>query len=229
MYVLRGRGTDSESDRRVTRRLSERVTARGVPALRVWTPHRQVAFGRRDVATDGYDRAKQLAAESGYAVVEREVGGRAVAYTGETVAFTSVVPNDGEDDITTRYENATALLKRALQSLGATVRDGEPDAAFCPGDHSIRGDGKIAGIAQRVRRETVVVGGCVVVSKSDETAIADVLDPIYDAIDAPFDPDSVGSIEGAGGPADSETVINAIESVFTDGYPTERLEADTIE
>ena len=228
MRVVRGRSGDVNADREVGAALSAGVEATGEPALRVWTPHRQVAFGRRDAASDGYDCARQAARQRDYAVVEREVGGRAVAYTGSVVAFSSIAPNRAGEGISDRYDAATGRLKRALRSLGATVRDGEPDGAFCPGDHSLQGAGKIAGIAQRVRRETATVGGCIVVRATDESAIADVLTPVYDALDVPFDPESVGSVETAGGPGDPGAVVDAIESAFVDERRVERVAAEDV-
>lgn len=215
MRIVRGSLSDAEADGAVTRRLADRVEASGEPALRVWTPPRQVAFGRRDATADGYEAARAAALDSGYEPVERSVGGRAVAYTGETVAFASVVPTDDDRaGIQSRYEDATDILQRAFRDLGATVRPGEPDGAFCPGDHSLQNGGKIAGLAQRVRRETALVGGCVVAVERDETDLAAVLDPVYDALGVRFDPDSVGSIEGAGGPGDVDRVVAAIEDAF---------------
>ncbi|MUV86303.1 lipoate--protein ligase family protein [Natronomonas sp. CBA1123] len=228
MRVVRGRSGDVNADREVGAALSAGVEATGEPALRVWTPHQQVAFGRRDAASDGYDRARQAARQRDYAVVEREVGGRAVAYTGSVVAFSHVVPNRNGEGIGDRYDDATDRLKRALSSLGATVRDGEPDGAFCPGDHSLQGGGKIAGIAQRVRRETATVGGCIVVRAADESAIADVLTPVYDALGALFDPESVGSVEAAGGPGDPDGVIDAVESAFVGKRRVERVAAEDV-
>ncbi|QLD89378.1 lipoate--protein ligase family protein [Natronomonas salina] len=215
MRIVRGSLSDAEADGAVTRRLADRVEASGEPALRVWTPPRQVAFGRRDATADGYEAARAAALDSGYEPVERSVGGRAVAYTGETVAFASVVPTDDDRaGIQSRYEDATDILQRAFRDLGATVRPGEPDDAFCPGDHSLQNGGKIAGLAQRVRRETALVGGCVVAVERDETDLAAVLDPVYDALGVRFDPDSVGSVEGAGGPGDVDRVVAAIEDAF---------------
>jgi len=37
-----------------------------------------------------------------------------------------------------------------------------------------------------------------------------VLDPVYDALGVPFDPDTVGSVSTAGGPDDPERVIDAL-------------------
>lgn len=52
----------------------------------------------------------------------------------------------------------------------------------------------------------------VIVTDRDE--IADVLAPVYEAIDVPFDPDSVGSVADAGGPASSDAVCDALEAAF---------------
>jgi lipoate-protein ligase A len=223
MRAVRGVAPDVERDRAATDRLAGLVEETNEPAIRVWTPPRQVAFGRRDATTDGYQQARDAALEYGYEPIERRVGGRAVAYTGETVAFVYAVPVDGtRDGIGARYRETTDLLERSLESIGATVRRGEPDEAFCPGDHSLRGTGadrnggKIAGVAQRVRRGSALVGGCVVVKRSDERELRSVLEPVYSALESPFDRSSVGSVESAGGPGDVEAVIEAIESAFVD-------------
>ena len=217
MRVVRGSPADAEADREVTRRLAGLVERTGDPAVRVWTPPRLVAFGRRDAAAAGYDRAREAALERGYDPIERSVGGRAVAYTGETVAFAHVVPTDGSESIRERYRETTGRLERVLEGLGATVRRGEPEGAFCPGDHSLQGDGKVAGVAQRVRSDVALVGGCVVAIARDERELAGVLEPVYAALDVPFDPGSVGSVEGAGGPGAVAPVVDAVETAFVDG------------
>jgi lipoate-protein ligase A len=215
MHVVRGSLATTERDRQVTRRLADLVERTGRPAVRAWTPPRQIAFGRRDASADGYDRARRAARERDYHPIERRVGGRAVAYTGATVAFVHAVPTDDtRSGIQGRYERGTDRLQAALESTGAAVRHGEPPRSFCPGDHSLRGDGKIAGVAQRVQRAVALVGGCVVVAEADERDIAAVLEPVYGALGVAFDPASVGSVEGAGGPADPERVVDAIERTF---------------
>jgi len=45
----------------------------------------------------------------------------------------------------------------------------------------------------------------------DHEGIADVLDPVYDALGVPFNPATVGSVERAGGTADRERVRRAVE------------------
>ncbi|QIO21598.1 lipoate--protein ligase family protein [Haloarcula sp. JP-L23] len=210
MRLLRGRASDHERDYERTRAMVTGVADDGTPALRVWTPHRQVAFGRRDRRAEGYDRAQEAAADRGYPVLERAVGGRAVAYTGSTVAFALTEPvADSRGDIGGRYDRVSAAVRRGLATVGVDAAEGEPPDSFCPGTHSLQADGKVAGLAQRVRRQVALTAGIVVVS--DHEAIAAVLDPVYDALGVPFDPDSVGSVSRAGGRGDPAEVVDALE------------------
>ncbi|MFB6163823.1 MAG: lipoate--protein ligase family protein [Haloarculaceae archaeon] len=213
MHVFRGRAGDVAADRSVTRRLVERAVG-GEPGVRVWRPHRQLAFGPRDRRCDGYERAREIAADRGFEPTERAVGGRAVAFTGRTVAFARVEPiEEGRRSLDERYAEARVDLREALARLGVDAERGEPDHSFCPGTQSLQVDGrKVAGLAQRVERHTATVAGIVVVAEHE--AIADVLEPVYDALDLDFDPETVGSVERAGGTADPVSVIQAIEDAL---------------
>jgi len=216
MRLLRGRMPTPEADRERTHDLVDHTAEAGERALRVWTPPPQIAFGRRDTNRDGYERARELAAARGYELVERTVGGHAVAFTGSTVAFVAAEPvEDTRTGIQERYDGAGAAITDALTALGVDAERGEPDGAFCPGTHSLSAEGKIVGLAQRVHRDVAAVSGLVVVRDRDE--IADTLEPIYGAIKIPFDPDAVGSVARAGGPADPETVCRQIERTLLDG------------
>lgn len=213
MRVRRGRAKTPATDRTVTEELVDGVASDGEPALRVWQPHRQVAFSRRDRHRDGYDEARAAASERGYTITERSVGGHAVAFTGTTVAFVLAEPvTDSRQCICDRYDRATAPLVTAFENLGLSVSETEPDNAFCPGTHSLSATGKIAGLAQRVRREVATVAGVVIVR--DHGAVANVLDPVYHALGIPFDPGTVGSIARAGGKSDPEAVCDAIENAL---------------
>ena len=214
MRVFRGRAGTIDADRAVTERLLE-IAAGGEPAVRVWIPHRQVAFGRRDARLEGYRRAHVAAREAGFPPVERDVGGRAVAYDGETtVAFARGEPiDDFRRGTAERYERLTADVETALGELGLEVSRGEPADAFCPGSHSLQADGgKVAGIAQRVRQDGALVAGLVLVDAADELAGA--LEAVYDALGVPFDPESVGSVAGAGGPTDPDLVRETLEETL---------------
>jgi octanoyl-[GcvH]:protein N-octanoyltransferase len=213
MRVLRGRAETPERDGEVTKELIAQTAETGERGLRVWRPHRQIAFGRRDSNRDGYDRARRIVAESDFASVDRTVGGHAVAFTGNTLAFASAEPvDDARTGIQERYDEATATLERAFGDLGVDVDEGEPDGSFCPGTHSLSATGKIAGLAQRVHRDAAVVSGIVVVC--DHEQIATTLEPLYDALDIEFEPHSVGSITRAGGPSSPDRVARRIEDAL---------------
>jgi lipoate-protein ligase A len=219
MRLLRGRGTDPDADLRVTRKLVDQTVDSGERALRVWQPHRVVAFGRRDTTSAGYERARSVAREHGYATVERAVGGRAVAFTGATVAFVRTTPvTDERTGIQDRYEKAIAALASALDDLGVETTRGEPEGAFCPGTHSLSAEGKIAGLAQRVRQSVAVVSGLVVVT--DHEQLADVLAPVYDALGIAFERSAVGSLARAGGERTPVTVVQTIERALATGETT---------
>ncbi|WP_311173929.1 lipoate--protein ligase family protein [Halobellus ordinarius] len=205
----------------------DRTAETGVPTVRAWTPPQQVAFGRRDARADGYDLARAVAEADGYPTVERSVGGRAVAYTGTTVAFAVAVPiADARRGVAARYDAATTAVVRALRALGVHARRGEPAASFCPGDHSVQAHGKIVGIAQRIRQDVTLVSGIVVVNGHEE--LAAVLDPVYAALGVPFDPNSVGSVERGGGPAVPEAVIEALVDAFCGELPRQSVSAATL-
>jgi octanoyl-[GcvH]:protein N-octanoyltransferase len=192
------------------------------PALRVWSPHRQLAFGRRDANEKGYDRAVAAAREHGFPPIERSVGGRAVAYTGTTLAFAHAMPiDDPRRGMTERYATATERVRDGLRTVGVDAERGEPAESFCPGDHSLSASGKLVGIAQRITASASVVSGVVIIDGHEE--IAAVLSPVYEALSVPFDPGSVGSVERTSGDADPERVARAIEDAILDGG-TPRIE-----
>ncbi|PSQ56748.1 lipoate--protein ligase [Halobacteriales archaeon SW_7_71_33] len=227
MLLVRDRAATVDADRAVNRRLLA-VAAEGRPAVRVARPHRQVAFGRRDTRSDGYGRARRAARERGYPPVERDVGGRAVAYTGSTLAFLRAEPARNRGDIDERYDRATAAVRRALAGVGADLSAGEPPESFCPGSHSLQGSGgKVVGLAQRVRRDAAVTAGIAVVR--DDAAVAEVLGPVYDALGVAFDPSTVGSVARAGGSDDPADVRRALEAALVGERPTTTVDAATVE
>ncbi|WP_435344516.1 lipoate--protein ligase family protein [Haloarchaeobius sp. HRN-SO-5] len=212
MRVVRGRAGTPVADSEATARLLDEVGETGEPAVRVWAPHRIVAFGRRDANEPGYEAAAAAARDAGFDPVQRSVGGRAVAYDGETtLAFARLVPvEDARTGLDDRYEALTVDVQRALRRLGVPAERGEPADAFCPGQHSLQRDGKLVGIAQRVRSDAAVTSGVCIVRNHAE--LAAVLDEVYAALDAPFDPDAVGSVERAAGTADPDVVRETLET-----------------
>jgi lipoate-protein ligase A len=233
MRLVRGRATTPGDDRAATAAMFERAGATGEEAFRAWTPHRQVAFGRRDAREPGYEAACRAARERGYATVERSVGGRAVAYTGTTVAFAHALPlDDPRQGLTERYDAGVDGVVVALDTVGVETERGEPPGSFCPGEHSVQladdeRPGKVAGIAQRIRSDAALVAGCVLVA--DRHELVDVLSAVYCALDVPFDPASVGTVADAGEAIDPGAVCRALERAFVGDERDSRVEVVSID
>ncbi|MFB6105146.1 MAG: biotin/lipoate A/B protein ligase family protein [Halobacteriaceae archaeon] len=227
MRLLRGRAATRSADDAVTGRCLERTADTGERVVRVWRPHKQVVFGRRDTRSDGYDTAREVAEERGYPAVVRRTGGRAAAYTGSTVAFLRTEPIvDVRQGLADRYAAVTTMIQRALWRLGVPAQQGEPDRSFCPGSHSLSAQGKLVGIAQRVTNDAAMVAGTLIVD--DHEALGAILDPVYEALGVPFDPDTVGSLARAGGRTEWTAVRLELEGALLSGVePTvERVDRD---
>lgn len=215
MELLRGRRETPAADRAVTDDLVERARD-GETVVRCWVPPRQLAFGRRDTREDGYEQARERAKAHEFPPTVRRVGGRAVAFDGTTTVSVAHAGPTGEESIAARYDRALDWLETALTELGVTVHRQEPEGAFCPGSCSLStGAGKVAGLAQRVTAEAALVAGVVIVAGAEE--LAPVLEAVYDALGVEFDPRTVGTVAGAGGPSTVEPVRSAIEAAITDG------------
>ncbi|MFB6112095.1 MAG: biotin/lipoate A/B protein ligase family protein [Halobacteriaceae archaeon] len=222
MRVLRGRAETREADGAVTGELLETAAETEEVGLRVWRPHRQLAFGRRDTRRNGYERARLAAEERGFPPIVRRVGGRACAYTGRTVAFVRAEPvADARSGLTERYEAVSEAVQRACWRLGVPAQRGEPPNAFCPGGHSLSADGKLVGIAQRVTGGAAMVAGTLIVE--DHEAIGGVLEPVYDALDLDLDPATVSSLSKAGGRTEWPTIRATLEDALV-GEATPRVE-----
>lgn len=210
MRVLRGRASTREGDYGVTGELLAETGRTGDAGVRVWRPHRQLAFGRRDERAAGYETAREIAAEHGYPPLVRRVGGRACAYTGSTVAFARTVPiGDVRSGLDDRYDKVTEAVQRACWRLGVPAQRGEPPESFCPGGHSLSAEGKLVGLGQRVTGDAAMVAGTLIVT--DHEAIGAVLKPVYDALGLALDPDSIGSIDRFGGRTEWKAVRTELE------------------
>jgi lipoate-protein ligase A len=165
------------------------------PTVRIHRPGREVAFGRQDVANPGYGAAADAARAAGFAAVERLAGGRAAVFHEGTVAIARAY-SDPEPPKRTyaRFEEMAELIAAALGGLGVDARVGEVPGEYCPGAYSVnaRGTRKLAGIGQRMIRGGAHMGGVVVAS--GEREIADVLVPVYEALDLEWDPSTSGSV-----------------------------------
>jgi lipoate-protein ligase A len=179
----------------ISRTILRRVAAGELPpTIRIHRPGREVAFGRQDIASPGYQAAADAARAAGFAAVERLAGGRAAVFHEGTIAIARAYRDPQPPQRTyARFEEMAELIADALRKLGVDARVGEVPGEYCPGAYSVnaRGATKLAGIGQRMIRGGAHMGGVVVVSGGDE--IARVLEPVYRALELDWDPSTSGS------------------------------------
>ena len=165
------------------------------PTVRIHRPANEVAFGRQDLASPGYEEAARAARAAGFAAVERLAGGRAAVFHQGTIAIARAYADPEPPKRTyARFEEMADVITAALRGLGVDARVGEVPGEYCPGAYSVnaRGTTKLAGIGQRMIRGGAHLGGVVVASGGSE--IADVLRPVYRALELDWDPATSGSV-----------------------------------
>jgi octanoyl-[GcvH]:protein N-octanoyltransferase len=211
---------DPALDAGVSRALMLRVAGGELPeTLRIARPGTTVAFAKRDAVTDGYDDAVRAARAQGFDATLRLAGGRAAVFHDGTMEIGHAVPEDEpRTGIHERFERTATRLARALRQLGVDARVGEVPGEYCPGRYSVnaRGAVKLAGIGQRI-----VAGGShtgVVLVVSGEQRINDVLRPVYDALDIPWEPQVTGSVVAESPRAGWNAVHDALLAEYARDY-----------
>ena len=169
------------------------------PTIRLSRPGRVVAFGRRDVHSEGYGRAVAAARSAGFEAMERLTGGRAAVYTEGALSLTITTPEyEPGRGTMRRFGDAAETLTLALRELGVDARTGAVPGEYCPGDFSVNSGGKVklAGIGQRMVKGGAHVGFVIVVS--DSQLVRDVLEPVSRELELEWNPDTVGAIAEQG-------------------------------
>jgi len=180
----------------VSRTILRRVAAGELPpTIRIHRPGNEVAFGRQDVASPGYEAAAEAAGAAGFAAVERLAGGRAAVFHQGTIAIARAYSDPQPPKRTyARFEEMAGLIADTLRGLGVDARVGQVPGEYCPGAYSVnaRGKSKLAGIGQRMIRGGAHMGGVVIASGGRD--IARVLEPVYRALELDWDPATSGSV-----------------------------------
>ena len=212
----------------------EQVASGERPAVFSISPStRHVGVTRRDTHRPGFGEAIQAANQEGYPVLVRGAGGGAIVGGPGTFGFSIIrPPREGEDlrlGIRERYDEAASIALAAFARLGVRAEVGEVSEEFCPGDQSVRvGDFdngmKLSGIAGRVTRRAASVGGIVLVSGEEE--LARILGLVYGAMELPFRPASVGSLQRAGSTAGLGEAMEAFAVEAEERYGAERVTLD---
>ena len=176
-----------------------RQVARG-EVLETFRIHRTgpiLAFGRIDRLRPGYGRAVAIAREHGFLPLERLAGGRAAVFHEGTISFSHAVRSEGRSGAYAgtreRFGAMADLIAGALADAGLDARVGEVSGEYCPGEFSVnaRGEAKIAGIGQRVIAGGAHVGGVLVARGAGR--VNEVLEPIYEALEIDWRPETTGS------------------------------------
>ena len=180
----------------VSRTILRRVAGGELPPMiRIHRPGSEVAFGRQDLASPGYEAAAEAARGTGFAAVERLAGGRAAVFHPGTIAIARAYADPQPPKRTyARFEEMAELIVAALRALGVDARIGEVPGEYCPGAYSVnaRGATKLAGIGQRMIRGGAHLGGVVVAHGGDE--VTRVLVPVYAALGLDWAPSTSGSV-----------------------------------
>jgi len=219
---------DPALDSALSRALLLRVAAGELPeTLRISRPGPTVAFGKRDVVSDGYAAAVAAARAGGFEATERLAGGRAAVFHEQTLHFGHAVRDDEPRlRVTERFEQTAALIARAFARLGVDARIGEIEGEYCPGEHSVnaRGATKLMGLGQRVIKDGAYVGGVVVVDGAER--VRDVLVPVYDALGLEWRPETTGSLADESPGVTWDDARAAIEAEYAETYELEPVELD---
>lgn len=198
------------------------------PTLRVYRPTAPVvAFGRRDTLLPGFAEAVAACRAAGFTPVVRAPGGRAVAYTEDSLVLDHVVPDPRvPQGLERRFRQYGEAYAAALRGLGVDARVGEVPGEYCPGAHSVnaRGVVKLVGTAQRIVRGAWLFSAVVVLDGGD--VLRPVLREVYRALGQPFDEACVGSVRDEAGELCPEVVTEALLAGYTALEPLEPAKLD---
>lgn len=221
LQLLSGSWPDEPGlDTALSKVVLDAVSAGEMPAtLRLYTPGREVAFGRRDAVSAEYPAAVAAATQAGFASVERLAGGRAAVFTEHTIAFALSVPDpDPRITISCRFQEIGDIMVAAFRALGVAAEIGEVLGEYCPGEFSVNHKGriKLMGVGQRLARTAAHVGGVVVVDRTDLLLRA--LIPVYRALGLEWRPHTAGSLGDVNPGLSNEDVVAALRAEFGKRY-----------
>lgn len=155
--------------------LAKRVGEGGPPMCHLWRHSRAFVLGARDARLPRASEAVRLLHGAGYEAIVRGSGGAAVPLDEGVVNVSLLLPiGAGEsggfrDD----FLRMVRLIGRALAGYGLTVRHGEVEGSYCPGDYDLHLDGfKFCGIAQRRQVKAMIVTAFVNVEGSGDARAA---------------------------------------------------------
>lgn len=236
MRYLRGplpTSADPATDLALAHALLRRASRGEISAtLRVYRPSGHVvAFGRRDTNRRGFADAAAACRDAGFTPVVRASGGRAVAHTRAALVVDHVSPDPlSPTGMDARFVEFGELFVEALRGLGIDARVGEVPGEYCPGAHSVnaRGTTKLVGTAQRLVRNGWLFSSVLIVDGA--AVLRPLLSSVYDALELPFDPASVGAAREERPDLTLDTVELAVQEAYASRFELEPagIDADTL-
>jgi octanoyl-[GcvH]:protein N-octanoyltransferase len=185
------------------------------PVLRIARPAPTVGFGRLDAHLPGFGAAALASRANGFVPVLRTPGGRAAAYhLGSLLVELVAAEGDPIAGMRDRFGSFSTTLADALRTLGVDARVGAVDGEYCPGEFSVNAGGrvKLAGVAQRIKRRSWMVGAELVVE--DGTPVRQVLTDVYSALELDFDPATAAAVEDVAPGITVDDVERAVVEAF---------------
>ncbi|WP_159609199.1 lipoate--protein ligase family protein [Glutamicibacter sp. JC586] len=191
------------------------------PTLRLYRPARTLAFGQRDVRLPGFEAARDAAEQRGFMPLVRKAGGRAAAYHRGSLIVDHLEPQqDAVLSQQKRFEVFADIYANALARIGVNAQIGPIPGEYCPGDYSVHGlptsdsprnfPVKLVGTAQRVVAGAWLFSSVFVIE--DSLPLRQVLDDVYQAMEIPMEPSTVGAAN------------DLVAGVTTEGFITALLE-----
>ncbi len=204
------------------------------PLLRLYRPDPTLAFGQRDVRLPGFDLARQTAEDHGFAPLVRKAGGRAAAYHRGTLIVDHIEPqSEAIMHQQQRFEIFARLYADAFRRVGVQAEVGPIDGEYCVGDHSVHGvpgavsaishPVKLVGTAQRVISGAWLFSSVFVVENSQP--LRRVLDAVYQAMEVPMNPETVGAGDDLVPGLTTEALIVALLAEYREHVAVLELDA----
>ena len=185
------------------------------PVLRIARPGPTVGFGRLDRLRPGFPAAVRVARAHGFEPVLRTPGGRAAAYhPGSLLVELVAHDEDPVSGLRRRFASMAETLVAALRDLGVDARVGAVPGEYCAGDYSVNAGGrvKLAGVAQRLKRDAWMVGAELVVEDGDP--VRAVLRDVYAALGIEIDPAVAAAVEDVAPGVTVDDVERAVVAAF---------------
>lgn len=163
--------------------------------VRFVRPRPTAAFSPQDTTHPDYKSVQIQTLANGFVPVERGTGGRLAIFDENALVISILAPHPNpREHVIERYQMLAGAIVGALATLRIDARVGELRDEYCPGRFSINAGGclKLAGIAQRISRQSLQIDTILSISRS--VCAYDALVEAYSGLRLPFNPNTYGAL-----------------------------------